>query len=83
MDIFYSVNGDAERITLPNHYYDVCTPTNLAELVASFYWRQRPLDPPRKVSVVHLRRVDGIDMGTFEVVRSLRPVYTASPTREA
>ncbi len=83
MDIFYSVNGDAERITLPDHYYDVCTTANLAELITSCYWRQRPLDPPRKVSLIHLRQVDGSDMGKFEVVRNLRPIYTASPKREA
>ncbi|QSB20634.1 hypothetical protein JN403_06770 [Pseudomonas sp. 15A4] len=83
MDIHYSVNGVSSLLTLPTRYVHECTPASLAELTASDFWRNRPTEAPTAMSLVHLADVDGQDLGMFEVQRDMRPIFTASPLREA
>lgn len=79
MNIYYSANGVRGDIGLPSAYLEKCRAEDLAELVASDYWRNRPSEIPSVVTLVHLQDVDGRDCGLFEVRRNLRPVFTATP----
>lgn len=83
MILHYRVNDIPGQISLPANYVDNCTPEALAELVTSDFWRHRPSEIPMALNLVHLDNVDGHDLGEFEVVRDMRPVFTASPLREA
>lgn len=79
MIVYYSANGVQGQIALPSVYLEKCRAEDLAELVASDYWRSRPTELPSLVTLVHLQDVDGADCGVFEVRRELRPVFTATP----
>jgi hypothetical protein len=83
VDIHYSVNGVSSLLKLPNWYTDECTPESLAELATGDFWRNRPTEAPTAISLVLLQNVDGKELGIFEVQRNMRPIFTASPLREA
>lgn len=76
MNVAYSVNGDPAELCIPATYLHVARPLDLAELVASDYWRTRQGLPA--VCQVHLQSVDGVDLGLFEVRSETRPVFTAT-----
>ncbi|MCY1465322.1 hypothetical protein D9M71_834520 [compost metagenome] len=76
MKVAYSVNGDTAELVLPAAYLLVARAEDLAELVASDYWRTRP--SLSAVCQVHLQDVDGMDLGMFEVRSETRPVFTAT-----
>ena len=78
MEVFYSANGLSGRIGLPSSYIENCRAEDLAELVASDFWRNRPAESPSLVTLVHLQDVDGYDLGIFEVRRDMRPVFSAT-----
>lgn len=77
MDVFYSANGVSGQIGLPSSYLLNARAEDLAELVASDYWRHRPSEIPSIVTLIHLQDVDGVDLGIFEVRRDMRPVFSA------
>lgn len=83
MIIRYSANTLPGRLQLPISYVDMCTPEGLAELATAAHWQDHPEDGPTFVTVVHLWDVDGHDLGLFEVRCEKRPVFTASPLRQA
>ncbi|MDR2308880.1 MAG: hypothetical protein LBE53_17020 [Paucimonas sp.] len=78
MIVRYLVNGTASELPLPSIYLETARPEDLAELVASDFWRRRPNEVPAVLSLVHLVDVDGSDLGIFEVRSELRPVFTAT-----
>ncbi|RMQ48770.1 hypothetical protein ALQ04_04303 [Pseudomonas cichorii] len=80
MIIYYSVNGEPMSLSLPDGFIDRCRPLDLAEITAGDFWRNRVPEPS---CLVHLSDVEGRDLGVFEVRREMRPVFTASPVREA
>lgn len=78
MIVFYVANGISCQIGLPSTYLENATAEDLAELLASDFWRHRPGEQPSLVTLVHLMDVDGKDLGIFEVRRDMRPVFTAT-----
>jgi len=76
MNVEYTVDGQSGTLYMPATYLLVATPEDLAELVASDFWRERPTAP--EICQVHLQRVDGMDLGIFEVRSVTRPVFTAT-----
>ena len=76
MNVEYTVNGKPGTLYKPATYLLVATPENLAELVASDFWRKYPAAP--EICQVHLQQVDGTDLGIFEVRSVTRPVFTAT-----
>ncbi|HBO3937246.1 TPA: hypothetical protein L4T48_000755 [Pseudomonas aeruginosa] len=78
MIVFYVANGISCEIGLPSAYLVNATAADLAELMASDFWRHRPDELPSLVTLVHLVDVDGADLGLFEVRRDMRPVFTAT-----
>lgn len=83
LTVQYQVNGVADRLSLPSVFLDRARPEDMAELAASCYWRNRPGEEPSDVSQVHLVDVQGVDLGTFEVRREMRPVFTARAVSRA
>jgi hypothetical protein len=83
MKIRYSANTLTGQLLLPTNYVDRCTSKDLAELAASAHWLDHPNDTPTTITIVHLLEVDGHDLGLFEVRCEQRPVFTASPFRQA
>jgi hypothetical protein len=81
--VYYGANGISGQIGLPSAYIDNCTAEDLAELVASDFWRHRPQEQASLVTLIHLMDVDGNDLGIFEVRRDMRPVFTASALTSA
>jgi hypothetical protein len=81
--IRYVANNLPGELPLPTSYVDQRTPEELAELAAAAHWRDHPEDTPTFVTVVHMRDVDGHDLGLFEVRCEQRPVFTASQLRQA
>jgi len=79
MLIAYTANGAPGQMGLPDIYVEDLRPEDLAELVASDFWRHHPSETPTPVTLVHLEEVDGRNLGQFEVRREWRPVYTATP----
>ncbi|MCY1309920.1 hypothetical protein D9M70_600630 [compost metagenome] len=79
MIIHFSVNGLPGNLALPAAFIEQRWANELAELVASDYWRHRPTEQPSTVTLVHLQNVDGADLGQFEVRREMHPVFTATP----
>ncbi|KAB0566578.1 hypothetical protein C9383_15800 [Pseudomonas palleroniana] len=75
MNIRYTVNSEPGAMQLPATYLLVAKAEDLAELVASDFWRKHS-NPPRSCEV-HLEGVDGVDLGKFEVQSETRPVFTA------
>ncbi len=77
MIVLYSANGEPGQITLPSAYLDFARAEDLAELVASDFWRHsgRSASP---VTLIHLQDVDGTDLGRFEVRSQMRAVFTAT-----
>lgn len=75
MNVIYTVDGQAGELQMPAPYLLFAKAEDLAELVASHFWRSH--ENPPTTSQVHLARVDGIDLGLFEVRSETRPVYTA------
>ncbi|WP_252091507.1 hypothetical protein [Pseudomonas sp. MWU13-3659] len=78
MIVRYLVNGAPCALPLPSVYLEKARAEDLAELVASDYWRQRQEEVPADRSLVHLVDVDGTDLGIFEVRSELRAVFTAT-----
>lgn len=74
----YLVNGTSSELPLPSIYLESARPEDLAELVTSDFWRKRQDALPPVLSLVHLVDVDGADLGIFEVLSELRPVFTAT-----
>lgn len=83
MIIHYSANALPGRLLLPDSYVDMLTPESLAELSTIAHWQDHPEDTPTLITVVHVQDVDGHDLGLFEVRCEQRPVFTASPLRQA
>lgn len=83
MIIRYVANALPGQMLLPDSYVDMCTPEDLAELATSAHWLDHPEDTPTLITVVHMRDVDGHDLGLFEVRCEQRPVFTASQLRQA
>ena len=83
MIIRYSANTLPGQLLLPDGYVDMCTPESLAELATIAHWQDHPEDTPTLITVIHIRDVDGHDLGLFEVRCEQRPVFTASPLRQA
>ncbi|MBT2375803.1 hypothetical protein [Pseudomonas fluorescens] len=83
MIIRYSANGLPGKLPLPSSYIDSRSPEELAELAAAAHWWDHPEDTPTFVTVVHMRDVDGHDLGLFEVRCEQRPIFSASPLRQA
>jgi hypothetical protein len=83
MIIRYVANKLPGELALPTSYVYQRTPEDLAELAAAAHWRDHPEDTPTFVTVVHMRDVDGHDLGLFEVRCEQRPVFTASQLRQA
>ena len=77
MNVIYTVDGQAGELQMPAPYLLFAKPEDLAELVASDFWRFQ--EHPPAVCQVHLQRVDGMDLGWFEVRNVTRPVFTATP----
>lgn len=75
MNVFYTVDGQAGSMLMPATYLLVAQPEDLAELVASDFWRNHQTPP--ECCVVHLYSVDNTDLGTFEVRSVTRPIFTA------
>ncbi|MNJ64441.1 hypothetical protein D3C77_603900 [compost metagenome] len=76
MNVSYSVNGESAELYMPATYLLVARAEDLAELVASDFWRTHQGLP--EVFQVHLQNVDGVDLGMFEVRSETRPVFTAT-----
>ena len=74
MNVAYLIDGRPGSLPMPATYFLVARPEDLAELVASDYWRSQT---PPEVCEVHLQSVDGVDLGMFEVRCETRPVFTA------
>lgn len=78
MIVYYSANGVSGQLPLPSSFVEDCRAEDLAELAASDFWRNRPAETPPLMTLIHLRDVDGVDLGIFEVRRDMRPVFTAT-----
>ncbi|WP_443190136.1 hypothetical protein [Pseudomonas indica] len=78
MILYYSANGISGQLSLPSSFVEDCRAEDLAELVASDFWRHRPTETPSLMTLIHLQDVDGADLGIFEVRRDMRPVFTAT-----
>ena len=76
MNVIYTVNGEAGSMHMPATYLLVARAEDLAELVASDFWRSK--QHPPVTCLVHLQNVDGTDLGIFEVRCVTRPVFTAT-----
>lgn len=74
MNVHFTIDGQEGSLLMPATYFLVARPEDLAELVASDYWRSQT---PPEVCEVHLQSVDGVDLGMFEVRSETRPVFTA------
>lgn len=83
MIIRYRANDLSGELPLPSAYVDLCTCEELAELAASWHWKDHPEDTPTFITVVHLRDVYGHDLGLFEVRLEQRPIFTARKLRQA
>lgn len=83
MIIRFVANNLPGELPLPTSYVDQCSAEDLAELAAAAHWRDHPGDRPTFVTVVHMRDVDGHDLGLFEVRCERRSVFTASQLRQA
>lgn len=83
MIIRFVANNLPGEVPLPSSYVDRCTPEDLAELAAATHWNDHPEDIPTFVTVVHMRNVDGHDLGLFEVRCEQRSIFTASLLRQA
>ncbi|MCF5059150.1 hypothetical protein GIW54_01100 [Pseudomonas proteolytica] len=83
MIIRYSANTLPGQLLLPTNYVDMCTPEDLAELATSAHWQDHPEDTPTMITVVHMKDVDGRDLGLFEVRCEQRLVFTACQLRQA
>ncbi|MHC6223502.1 hypothetical protein ACYU03_01715 [Pseudomonas sp. X10] len=79
MNVEYTVDGQPGALQMPATYLLFANPKDLAELVASDFWRNQP---PPETCQVHLQRVDGMDLGVFEVRSVTRPVFTAKPVTQ-
>lgn len=79
MLIAYTANGAPGQLALPSHFAENMRAEDLAELVASDFWRRHPSETPTEVTLIHLELVEGVNLGQFEVRREWRPVYTATP----
>lgn len=78
MIVYYCANGISCEIGLPSAYLINARAEDLAELVASDFWRHRQGEEPSLVTLIHLQDVDGADLGLFEVRRDMRPIFTAT-----
>lgn len=78
MIIHYVANKLPGELPLPSSYVEQRSPEDLAELAAAAHWRDHPEDTPTFVTVVHMRDVDGQDLGLFEVRCEQRSIFTAS-----
>lgn len=76
--VYYCANGISAELALPSVYLENARAEDLAELVTGMFWRSRQGEAPSLVTLIHLQDVDGKDLGTFEVKRDMRPVFTAS-----
>lgn len=76
MNVTYTVDGEAGSLRMPATYLLVARAEDLAELVASDFWRSKRHPPG--ACLVHLQNVDGTDLGIFEVLCVTRPVFTAT-----
>lgn len=75
MNVMYTVDGQAGELPMPGPYLLAAKAEDLAELVASIHWRAQPIPP--LCCTVHLKSVDGLDLGMFEVRSVVRPIFTA------
>lgn len=75
MNVHYTVDGAPGALLMPATYLLIARVEDLAELVASDFWRDSPTPPA--ACEVHLQSVDGVDLGMFEVQSVTRPVFTA------
>ena len=75
MNVIYTVDGEAGSLRMPATYLLVARAEDLAELVASDFWRNK--QHPPVTCLVHLLDVDGTDLGIFDVRCVTRPVFTA------
>ncbi|MDV9030507.1 hypothetical protein Q7C30_000115, partial [Pseudomonas sp. RAC1] len=78
--VIYTVDGHEGEMAMPGPYLLVAQPEDMAELVASLHWRTQPIPPPS--CTVHLKSVDGLDLGVFEVKGETRAVFTAKALRQ-
>lgn len=83
LNLYYCANALPGELCLPSNYVEHCTAEYLAELAAADHWQYHLDDVPTLITVVHLRDVEGHDLGLFEVRCSHRTVFKAEQLRSA
>lgn len=83
MNILYTANGDRGSLPIASAYLLYATAEDMAELVTITHWLARPQEQPTDVTVIHLRSVDGVDLGKFDVRYQMHRVYTATAQNAA
>ena len=83
MNIRYTANGVDGTLPIASAYLLYATAEDMAELVTITHWMARPHEIPPEVTVVHLRNVDGVDLGKFDVRHQMHRVYTATAQNAA
>lgn len=83
MNILYTANGVEGSLPIASAYLLFATAEDMAELVTITHWMARPHEIPPEVTVVHLRNVDGVDLGIFNVRHQMHRVYKATAQNAA
>lgn len=78
MNIHYTANGVDGTLPIASAYLLYATAEDMAELVTITHWQAQPHVIPPEVTVIHLRNVDGVDLGKFDVRHKMHRVYTAT-----
>ncbi len=83
MNIHYTANGVNGTLPIASAYLLYATAEDMAELVTITHWQAQPHEIPPEVTVIHLRNVDGVDLGKFDVRHKMHRVYTATAQNAA
>lgn len=83
MNIRYTANDVEGTLPIGSTYLLYACAEDMAELVAITHWQARPHEQPAELTVVHLKDVDGVDLGKFDVRHKMHRIYTATPQNAA